>query len=421
MYNPVLTRIRCYHDQVFIRDVGAAVAAELAAAYGIFDRLPSGARIAVAVGSRGIANLALIVRELVAGLRARGLVPFIVPAMGSHGGACSAGQLAILEDYGVTEVAVGAPVVSSMETVELAPTAAGTRVFMARAAWESDGVVLVNRIKAHSDFHGQFESGLMKMAVIGLGKHEQALEIHSHGVFGLRGLIGPVAQSILATGKILGGLAIVENAADQTAHLQLLPAAAIPTVEQQLLQWSKSLMPRLPLDPLDVLVVDEIGKNISGVGMDPNIIGRMRVPGQAEPDYPRIATIVVCDLTAESHGNALGLGLADVTTRAVFDKIDYMATMANAVTSTFLERAKIPLMADNPCHAVGIALRAAAVRDPAGARLVRIRNTLRLDELHVSDALLPELAGRDGIEITAERAPLFDGVALRACFKAAPA
>jgi len=230
--------------------------------------LSRGAKVAVAVGSRGIANLPAIVRAVVLELRAGGAVPFIVPAMGSHGGASADGQAGILAEYGISEATVGAPVISSMDTVELTPTADGTRVFMSKDAWESDGVVLVNRIKAHTDFHGEYESGLMKMAVIGLGKHAQALEIHGYGVHGLRNFIGPVAHVLLGTGKILCGLGIVENAYDETALLRLIPAGDIPTAERELLAQSKALMPRLPADPLDLLIVDEMGKNISGVGMD---------------------------------------------------------------------------------------------------------------------------------------------------------
>lgn len=406
-----LTRIRCRYDAPRVADIGAAVPAELSRpeVAAVLGSLKPGARIAVAVGSRGITNLQGVVRALVGELRLRGARPFIVPAMGSHGGATAEGQIGILREYGITAEGVGAPLVSSMETVELSPAADGTRVFMARDAWEADGTILVNRIKAHTDFHGEYESGLMKMAVIGLGKHSQALEIHGFGVEGLRKRIEPVARSLIASGKILGGLALVENAYDETAHIRFVPAADMPDAERELLALSKRLMPRLPASPLDLLILDEIGKNISGVGMDPNIVGRMRVRGQDEPEYPVVASIIACALTPESHGNALGIGLADLTTRALYDKIDYGATMANAITSTFLERAKIPLIAEHPRQAVEIALRAASVRDPSTARIMRIKNTLSLDELWVSDPLLAELAGRADIEVTDWRSPLFEG------------
>ncbi len=310
-----------------------------------------------------------------------------------------------------------------MRTVELPGRPGGLRVFMSGDAFESDGVVLVNRIKVHTDFHGECESGLAKMSVIGLGKHAQALEIHARGVRGLRECIVPAAREILGSGKIVCGLGIVENAYDETALLEIIPAAEILAREPRLLELSRTLMPRIPVDPLDLLVVDEMGKDISGVGMDPNIIGRIRVRGQAEPDYPRISSIVVCGLTAASHGNALGLGLADVTTRALVDCIDIDAMTENAVTSGFLERAKIPLAAANPRSAVEIALRAASCATIgeggiSSARIVRIRNTLAIHELFVSDPLLAELSGVPNVEITDCRLPLFRGDGLYPCFDA---
>lgn len=388
-------------------DPEAAVAAE-------FSRVPlpdlrPGARIAVAVGSRGIVNLAVIVRAVVRELRSRGVRPFVVPAMGSHGGATAEGQREVLAGYGVTEAGVGAPVVSSLDVVELPAAPDGTRVYMSRDAWESDGVLLVNRVKPHTDFHGPHESGLVKMAVIGLGKHTQALEIHSYGVAGLRERILPAARVVLGTGKILGGLGIVENAREETAVLRLVSGEDLVREDRDLLEQAKSLLPRLPVEVLDVLLVDEMGKEVSGVGMDSNVIGRFRVRGQDEPDRPRISSIAVFDLTEASHGNALGVGLADVITRRLRDKIDPGPTTENVVTSGFLERGKVPLAAETDRAAVEIALRGASVRDLSRARILRIRNTLRLEELWASDALIAELAGREGVELTGERAPLFEG------------
>lgn len=388
-------------------DPEAAVAAE-------FSRVPlpdlrPGARIAVAVGSRGIANLARIVRAAVRELSARGALPFVIPAMGSHGGATAEGQREVLAGYGITEAGVGAPVVSSLAVVELPDAPDGTRVYMSRDAWESDGVLLVNRVKPHTDFHGIHESGLVKMAVIGLGKHAQALEIHSHGVAGLRERILPAARVVLGTGKVWGGLGIVENAREEPEILRLVSGEGLPEADRELLERARELQPRLPVDDLDVLLVDEMGKDVSGVGMDSNVIGRMRVRGQEEPERPRISSVAVFDLTEVSHGNALGVGLADVITLRLRDRIDLGATFENVVTSGFLERGKIPLSADTDRAAVEIALRGASVRDLSRARILRIRNTLSLGEVWASDALLPELTGREGVEITGERAPLLDG------------
>jgi hypothetical protein len=422
----LLTKVICSYEKTEAPDIGETIAAEFARNGTLFSSMRPGARIAIAVGSRGIANLSLIVGTVVAELRRRGAKPFIVPAMGSHGGATAEGQSSILRGYGIAESTVGAPVVSSMRTVELPRQADGLRVFMSGDAFESDGIVLVNRIKVHTDFHGEYESGLAKMSVIGLGKHAQALEIHARGVRGLRECIIPAAREIFRSGKILGGLAIVENACDETALLEIIPAAEILVREPRLLELSRRLMPRIPVDPLDLLVVDEMGKDISGVGMDPNIIGRIRVRGQVEPDYPRISSIVVCGLSAASHGNALGIGLADVATRSLAKGIDVDAMTENAVTSGFLERAKIPLLAETPRRAVEIALRAACVGpacvEPAAeggyasARILRIRNTLSLREIFVSDALLGELSRLSNVEITDIRLPLFRGDELEPCF-----
>ena len=404
-----LTKIVRHFPGSGIRDLEAAVAGEFSRRDSMFRAFRPGARIAVAVGSRGIANLAPIVRAVVRELTDRGARPFIVPAMGSHGGATAEGQREVLAGYGIIEAGIGAPVVSSLDVVELTVAPDGTRVYMARDAWGSDGVLLVNRVKPHTDFHGPHESGLLKMAVIGLGKRTQALEIHSHGVAGLRERILPAARVVLGTGKILGGLGIVENAREETEILRLVPGEDLVRADRELLERARGLQPGLPVEDLDVLLVDEMGKDVSGVGMDSGVIGRIRVRGQEEPDRPRISSIAVFDLTEASHGNALGVGLADVVTRRLRDKVDLGATLENVVTSGFLERGKIPLAAETDRAAVEIALRGASVRDLSRARILRIQNTLRLEELWASDALLAELAGREGVEITGERAPLLDG------------
>jgi hypothetical protein len=358
-----------------------------------------GASIALAVGSRGIANLAAIVRETVAFLKRKGAFPFIIPAMGSHGGATAEGQAAVLAGYGITAEGVGAPIRSSMDVVEIPRGDLPVPVFMDRHAWQSDGVVLINRVKPHTDYHGAPESGLMKMAVIGLGKQAQALVIHGRGVDGLKTLIAPIARRVLATGKILLGLGIVENAYDQTLLLRAALPDAIETAEREMLATAQQRMPALPFQRLDVLVVDEMGKDICGVGLDPNIIGRIRVFAQEEPAWPVIKTIVVTDLTDASHGNALGMGLADIITRRFREKIDFRATYENLVTSTFLERGKMPMVAENDRQALEIALRTSWVVPGEQPRVARIRNTLRLERMLVSEPLLAEIRGRESVEV----------------------
>jgi hypothetical protein len=400
-----LTKIRQRFERPLLPDVPSALAQELDK---VKPAIVPGAKLAVAVGSRGIAGIADVVKTTVEVVQGWGAVPFIVPAMGSHGGATAQGQVEVLASYGITEASVGAPIRSSMDTVELTAGDDLNRVYMDRYAYESDGIILINRIKPHTDFHGSYESGLVKMSVIGLGKHAQALEMHSFGVHGLRDLVPSTAARILATGKVLFGLAIVENSYDETMLLRALKAGEIMAEEPRLLEIARANMPRLPADEIDVLIVDRLGKDISGCGMDTNIIGRLMIRGEDEPSSPRIKTIVVTDVTAASHGNALGTGLADVITQRLFDKIDLPATYENIVTSAFLERGKIPVIAENDATAFAYALRGCG-RIPRGTeRVVRIQDTLHLAEVCVSRAVLDEIGARADVEVLGEAVDLFD-------------
>jgi hypothetical protein len=356
-------RVRQHFDATRLDDVARAVRAEL-----LPFPIEAGKRIAIAVGSRGIANLPVIVHEVVAWVREHESEPFIVPAMGSHGGATAAGQKNLLEGFGLTGIE------SSMEVVRLGPDA-----FMSRAAFESDGVIVINRVKPHTSFHGRYESGLMKMIAIGLGNDAGARAIHAGGVAALRDRMPEVARQILATGKILFGVAIVENAYDETMVVKA--TCRIPEDEPALLELARAHMPRLPVEDIDLLIVDEMGKEISGTGMDTNVIGRMRIAGQPEPGTPRIKTIFVRDLRGDS---AYGIGLADVTTRGLVEKADWRATQINAETSGFLLRVKLPEVVET--------------FEPTGERVARIKNTLHLETLIVSEPVWKEIAGRDTIE-----------------------
>jgi hypothetical protein len=368
-----------------------------------------GARIAVAAGSRGIANLPLILRATVESVRALGGEPFVVPAMGSHGGGTAEGQREVLAGLGVTEASVGCAVRSCMEVAELpAPPGAEFRLFMDRLAAESDGVIVVNRVKPHTDFHDRYESGLVKMAVIGLGKREQALEMHRHGVRGLVELLPRAGAHLLATGRVILGVAIVENAYDETMAVEALGPAEILAREPALLELARAHMPRLPTDELDLLIVDRMGKEISGTGMDTNILGRIGIVGQPDPPRPRISMVVVTDLTEATHGNATGMGLADLTTRRMFEKIDFESTNTNVATSGFLGRAKVPMVARNAREAVEWALRACGPGAVGRKRVARIRDTLHLEDLCVSPAVAAELAGRGEVEVVGDPVGLFD-------------
>lgn len=401
-----LTKIRYHFPRPRLDDVVGALRDELTS---VANLIRPGERIALAVGSRGIANLSTLVKTTVDFVKAQGGEPFIVPAMGSHGGATAAGQAEVLASYGVTAETMDCPICSSLETVELTPPNARNRVFMDRFAYESDGVILINRVKVHTDFHGPHESGLVKLSVIGLGKLRQAQEIHSSGVYGLRHLIPWTSEQILSTGKIRFGVAVVENAYDETMVVRALRPEEIMREEPKLLDIARANMPRLPVDDVDVLIIDRMGKDISGAGIDPNIIGRNYIYLQPEPERPRINAITVHSLTEASHGNAVGLGLADVITQRLFDQIDLAATNENTVTSSFLQRGKIPVIAPDDATAYAWALRSCAIRGGREPRVLRIRDTLHLSELYVSAPVLAEVISRPEIEPIGDRIPMFDG------------
>lgn len=359
-------------------------------------------KIAITAGSRGIADISEVVRSLVAVVSEAGAEPFIVPAMGSHGGATAEGQEELLAGFGITEEVCCAPVRSSMEVVELGETESGVTVYMDRLASEADGVILVGRIKPHTDFHAEVESGLMKMASIGLGKHAQALALHAHGVRGIRDYMVEAADLVLGSGHVLFGVGLVENAYEEIARLEAIPAGRVPARESELLAEAARLMPKLPVQDLDVLFVDEMGKDYSGTGMDTNVLGRFKILGVEEPESPRIKYVVVGDLSARSHGNALGVGLADFTTRRLVQKVDARVTNENVLTSTFIERAKLPMALPTDRAAVEAALRCNWGVPPEEARFARIPNTLELEFVYVSESLLEEVSGMQGVEVLGE-------------------
>lgn len=355
----------------------------------IESRIKPGMRIAIAAGSRGINQIDRIVKALVDLLQNAGAEVYIVPAMGSHGGATDAGQAEILADYGICDTTMGVPVRSSMQVVTLGTTGGkpDLPVYLDREASLADGIIVVNRVKAHTDFHGRHESGLIKMMAIGLGKQAQADVLHRYGASGLRDSIPRIAQRMVASGKILAGLAILEDGHDQTADLDFATGAAIFDLDASYLLRSKQLMPRLPFDQADVLIIDEMGKDISGTGMDTNIIGRLCIRGEQDT-LPDCTRIVVLGLTPASHGNAIGIGLADITTRQLVDQMDWHATRTNVMTSGFLERSFLPFVADNDYQAVKVALDNCWKQESSQIRLARIRNTLDLRQIYMSPALL---------------------------------
>ncbi|USG67430.1 nickel-dependent lactate racemase [Brevibacillus ruminantium] len=400
---PKMIKIRQNFTGPAISDIDAAVSEQLARV-GLAEKIKPGMKIAITAGSRGIANIHLIIRATVRELKKMGAEPYIVPTMGSHGGATAAGQVEVLESLGVTEAFCEAPVRSSMDVEQIGQTEEGMPVYVDKHALAADGIILMGRVKVHTDFKSPIgiESGLMKMAAIGLGKHKQALLIHSYGVAGIRDIMPKVARVMLANTKILCGVAIVENAFEQTAIIEAIPTAEIEARERELLAESAALMPKLPVEDIDILFVDEVGKNYSGTGMDTNIIGRLRIQGTPEPASPRIKYIIASDLSEASHGNGLGIGLADLTTQRFFDKLDKKAMNENVITSTFLARASIPIVLENDKAAFAAALRANWGVDTEKARIMRIPNTLHLEYLYVSEALLPEVAALPYVEVVGE-------------------
>lgn len=402
---PKVVKVKQHFQGPSISDIDKKIAEEFAKPE-IKAKLAEGKNIAITAGSRGIANIDLIIRAAVNEVKKRGANPFIIPAMGSHGGATPEGQIEVLESLGVTEKFCGAEIRSSLEVVEVGKTEAGIPVYIDKIGYESDGIILVNRIKAHTDFSSNIESGLMKIASIGLGNHKQAQAIHTYGVHGIRDYMPKVAEVVFETKKILMGIGIVENAFEDTAEIEVIPVEKIPEREEELLVFSKTLLPKLPIDKIDVLFVDKIGKNYSGTGMDTNIIGRIRIMGTKEPATPDVGYIIAGDVSEESHGNALGIGLADLTTEKLFKKVDYQKMNENVITSTFLQRASIPIILGSDRAAIETALRASWGKSPETIRFMRIPNTLHLEEIYVSEALLDEVKQNESVEVISDLSPM---------------
>lgn len=364
---------------------------------GMAQRIHKGNSIAITCGSRGVANIALIIKAIVEFVKEAGGEPFVFPAMGSHGGATAEGQREILTGYGVTEEYLGCPIRATMEVDQLGQTPDGMPVFIDRYAHAADGIILCGRVKAHTAFRGPYESGIMKMAVIGMGKQHGAQTVHRDGFKALGEMLPVIGKVILDNAKVLGALALVENAFDETCIISGMLKEEIMEKEPPLLKRSKEFLGKIFFDDIDVLVVDRIGKDISGDGMDPNITGRFAVPYvKGEKNVQHIA---VLDLTEETHGNCNGLGLADVTTKRLVDKIDVDCTFPNVVTSTVLCTPKIPLFTHSDKSCIQIALRTCNYIDRAHPRIVRIRDTMNLEQIEISEAMLPEAEASQHVEV----------------------
>jgi hypothetical protein len=400
---PKMIRVRQTFQGPAVPDVPGAVRAAL-------DRvaLPvkAGQSVALTVGSRGVVNIDVIVRATVDHLKALGAHPFIIPAMGSHGGGTAEGQRAVLERYGVTEATMGCPVRVTMDVVQIGD-ALGLPIWLDAHAADADWLGVINRVKPHTGFTGDIGSGLLKMMTIGTGKHRGAVQAHRANIrLGYERMITALGSATLRSGRIAFGLGVVENGYDETALVEAFLPEDLEAGERELLRKARAWMAKLPFDDADLLIVDEIGKEISGTGMDTNVIGRHATWFERPFTSPRITFIVVCDTTDKTHGNANGIGLADFTTRRLADKIDWEPTYVNALTACSPGGPKLPAVLDTAREAVAVALSCLGLDRIEDARVLRIQNTLRLAEVEVSEAFLPELAKR------ADLAPLGPPAAL---------
>jgi hypothetical protein len=403
---PRMVRVKQAFGGPMLHDVASAVRQALG-----HVALPvrPGQSVALTVGSRGVVNIAAIVRATVEHLEALGARPFIIPAMGSHGGGTADGQRAVLEHYGVTEAAMGCPIRATMDVVQIGEVR-GLPIWLDRHAAEADWIGVINRVKPHTGFSGGIGSGLFKMMTIGMGKHVGAVQAHRANIrLGYETMITALGREMLRVAPIAFGLGVVENGYDETALVRVLLPADLEAGERELYRQATAWMAKLPFEAIDLLIVDEMGKDVSGTGMDTNVIGRHATFFEKPFTTPRITFIVACDLTPNSSGNASGIGLADFTTRRLADKIDWEPTYINALTACSPGGPKLPAVLDTAKDAVAVALACLGLERPEEARVVRIRNTLRLAEVDVSDALLPEVTGRADLSPLGEPAPLAFG------------
>ena len=362
-------------------------------------RVKPGDKVGITVGSRGIPNIVLILKEIIYLLKKFNVSPFILTAMGSHGGATSEGQLQILESYGINERSIGVPILSSMDTSKIGEKNKRISVYFSKEALKLDGIIALNRVKIHTDFHSNLvESGMSKILAIGLGKERGANSIHSFGVYGLK-ILPKILDLILKKAPIIQGIALLENPYEQILEIVCCPPEDIVKTDSKLLKNCREIIPRLPVDEIDVLIVQEIGKDISGTGLDTNIIGRLYINGEEEIKIPNIKQLVAIDLTEKSHGNAIGIGLADITTRKLVNKINYKSMYANAITCTFLRRAKIPIIANTEREAIEIALRTCWMPNIDEIKLIIIKNTLNLEYLYVSKAIWDKIKDSQKVEV----------------------
>jgi hypothetical protein len=402
---PAFARLRQSVPQPRVADVPGTVR-RLILESRIRQRVPAGGTIAVGVGSRGIGGMATMARAAVTTLTEMGYKPFVVAAMGSHGGATADGQRALLASYGVTAESMGVPVKTDMDTVVLGTNPVGLPIYFDRNAHQADGIVLLNRVKPHTDFRSTYESGVLKMMVIGLGKREGATQVHKLGLRGLKEVLPAVGKFLVKNTKFALGLEILENACDMPAEIVAVDPETILELEPKLLDRARGLMGRLPFDQIDVLIVGELGKNYSGAGMDPNVTGRLMIETQNDLERPVVTRLGVLDVSDESHGNIVGVGFADLTTERLVSKMDLNSFRINVLTSCCLERARIPITLSTDREVIVQAISTCWRIEPTQARVVLIPNTLELETLWISHPLEVEAHAHPHLTIETEYRPL---------------
>lgn len=396
---PKMVRVRQKLNDDRVADIPSEITKEITQDK-VAKTIRPGMKVAITAGSRGIANLDVIVREVVRSLKELGAEPFVINAMGSHGGGTAEGQKEVLEGLGVTEESVGAPVRVSMEVVQIGTVPDGRPVYIDKAAAESDGIIVLGRVKPHTAYRGTYESGLFKMMAIGLGKHRGAEACHSQGFRKMAENVPLYAGVIMENADILFGVAIIENAHDQTNRIIALTKEEIPEKEPDLLMEAREKMAKIFIEDIDILVVDEIGKNHSGDGMDPNVTGSYATPYASGP--PNVGQYVVLDLSQETHGNSLGIGMAQFTTKRVFDKADFDAGYPNALTARVMPVIRMPMVLNNDRLALKAAMYVSMGNGAENPRMVRIPNSSHVDKIWISQSLLDEAKEHPDIEILGE-------------------
>jgi len=404
---PQMIRVRQQLENQILDDIPREIKSQLEG-LGLGKTATTGQSVAVACSSRGIANYGTIVKTVIGYLKQMGLVPFIVPAMGSHGAATAAGQKRVLEHLGITEKEMGAPIRSSLDVIQIGETTEHLPVYLDKLAAGADHLVLVNRIKKHTEFEHEFESGLLKLMAIGLGKQKGAATYHEAMLtYGYPRVILGVARQVMKFSNILFALGIVENGHGQTAALATCPVERLEEMEKECFKTAKKFSPTLPFDEADILIIDEMGKDISGTGFDTKVVGRIGLPLiSEEPASPRVKRILVCDLTEESEGNAVGVGIADIITRRLLDKIDMDALNMNTITGVCPEMGKIPLTLENDRAAISTAIKSVGLIPLKQLKIMRIKNTSLISEVDISEGYEKELVNRGDLEAIMEKRPM---------------